>query len=208
MNITDIALDEDNYAYAGLFGLTEGTDADNENYIKNLTIENVNINTEGHIVAAAVAYPYYTSIENVTVKGGIAIKGGNYTSGVLAYTRRCVNAKNLSIEGEEGSSIEGAQTVGGVISDIQMNGGLTANYSNFAASGLTIKATNKVGGIAGIISNQKLDGATVKSVTIVCEDARTGILAGAYGTGFKEENITNFSWEDVTGATEMVGAPY
>ena len=205
LSITNIDLDADGYAYAGLFGVTEGTDANNENYIKNLVIENVNINTTGKIVAAAIAYPYYTTIENITVKGNVTIKGGDYTAGVLAYTRRCVNAKDLTIEGDEGSSIEGAQTVGGVISDIQMNGGLTANYSNFAAFGLTIKATSKVGGISGIIAGQSLDGATVKNVTIEGGDTKTGVVAGALGA---KSNLTNVSYENVTGATRVIGATY
>ena len=208
LKITSITPDANGYVYAGLFGVTEGTDANNENYIKNLTIENVNIDLKGDIVAAAIAYPYYTTLENIKVKGDVTIKGGNYTSGVLAYTRRCVNAKDITIEGNEGSSIQGLTTVGGVISDIQMNGGLTANYSNFAASGLTIKGNTCVGGISGIIGNQKLDGATVKSVTIEGGDARTGIVAGAYGASFNIENITNYSSDNVTGATKIVGAPY
>ena len=205
LNITNISLDSDGYAYAGLFGVTEGVDADNENYIKNLTIENVTINTKGHIVAAAIAYPYYTNIENVLVKGNVNIKGGDYTSGVLAYTRRCVNAKNVAIRANEGSVIEGNQTIGGVISDIQMNGGLTANYSNFEATGLTIKGVKSVGGISGIIALQTLNGATVKNVTIVCDDARKGIVSGSLGSTSTIENVV---YENVTGADNVVGAGY
>ncbi|MBR5003097.1 MAG: hypothetical protein IKY13_06265, partial [Bacteroidaceae bacterium] len=37
LKIAEIALDADNYAYAGLFGVTESVDKDNQNYIKNLT---------------------------------------------------------------------------------------------------------------------------------------------------------------------------
>ena len=202
--ITEIAADADGYVYAGLFGVTEGTDKDNQNYIKNLVIENVNIATEGHIVAAAIAYPYYTKLENIKVKGNVNIKGGDYTAGVLAYTRRCVDAKNISIEATNGS-IEGNITVGGVISDIQMNGGLKANYSNFKAEGLTIKAVKSVGGISGIISNQTLNGATVKNVNIDCNDVRTGIVVGAYGD---KSTITNVSYENVTGATRVIGATW
>ena len=205
LKITSITPDADGYVYAGLFGVTEGTDANNENYIKNLTIENVSIDLEGHIVAAAIAYPYYTTLENIKVKGNVTIKGGDYTSGVLAYTRRCVNAKNISIEGNEGSSIEGSSTVGGVISDIQMNGELIANYSNFAASGLTVKGIKCVGGISGIISQQTLNGATVENVTIDCDDNRTGIVSGADGG---KSTITNVSHENVTGATRIIGATY
>ena len=205
LNISNIAVDADNYAYAGLFGVTEGTDKDNQNVIKNFTIENVTINTTGHIAAAAIAYPYYTAIENITVAGNVNIKGGDYTSGVLAYTRRCVDAKNLTVAAAEGSVIEGNMTVGGVISDIQMNGGLTANYSNFAASGLTIKGVKSVGGIAGIIGGQSLDGATVKNVAIVCDDTRAGIVIGSCGEPY---TLTNVSYENVTGATRVVGATW
>lgn len=205
LKMTSITPDADGYVYAGLFGVTEGVDKDNSNFVKNLTIENVTIESEGHIAAAAIAYPYYTIVENITVKGDIKIKGGDYVSGVLAYTRRCVEVKNLTIEGNAGSVIEGRNTVGGVISDIQMNGGLTADYSNFKASGLTIKATKSVGGISGIISNQTLNGATVENVEIVCADARKGIVSGALGG---KSTITNISYNNVTGATAEVGADY
>ncbi len=204
LKMTALELDADGYVYAGLFGVTEGS-ATNENYIRNLTIENVDIQTTGHIVAAVIAYPYYTTVENITVKGNVNIAGGDYTSGVLAYTRRCVNAKNLTVEGNEGSSIEGNITVGGVISDIQLNGGLTADYSNFKAAGLTIKGDKCVGGISGIISNQTLDGATVENVTLVCDDITTGIVAGAVGG---KSTLNNVSYENVTGATRVIGATY
>ena len=199
LTITNPALDADNYAYAGLFGITEN------NTIKNLTIENVNISTEGHIVAAAIAYPYYTNIENVLVKGKVNIKGGNYTAGVLAYTRRCVNAKDIAINANAGSVIEGVYTIGGVISDIQMNGGLKANYSNFEATGLTIKGTKCVGGISGIIGNQTLNGATVKNVAIVSDDARKGTLCGSFDGVC---TITNAVVENVTGADNFIGGLY
>ena len=199
LTITNPALDEDGYAYAGLFGVTE------YNTIKNLTIENVNISTEGHIVAAAIAYPYYTVVENVTVKGDIQIDGRNYVAGVLGYTRRCVNAKNLVVEANANSSITGDSTIGGVLSDLQMNGGLKADYSNFKASGLTINGNQLVGGISGIISGQTLHGATVENVTICCSDARKGQIAGAVG---EESFITEANVKNVTGAENLVGATY
>lgn len=205
LKMTKLVPDSDNYVYAGLFGVTEGT-ATQENYIKNLIIENVTIETTGDIAAAAIAYPYYTTVENVTVKGNINIKGGNYTSGVLAYTRRCVNAKNLAIVASANSVIEGNSTVGGVISDIQMNGGLTANYSNFSASGLTIKAVQNVGGISGIICRQTLDGASVENVHIDCDHITKGIVSGALGD--KNSVLTNVSYKNVTGATNVIGGTY
>ena len=203
--IKNITPDSDGYVYGGLFGVTEGTDKDNQNYIKNLVIENVDIDLNGHIVAAAIAYPYYTVVENVTVKGDISIKGGDYTAGVLAYTRRCVDAKDIAIEANQGSVIEGAMTVGGVISDIQMNGGLTANYSNFKASGLTVKGVMHVGGISGILSKQILNGATVENVVIVCDDARKGIVSGSLG---EDSTLNDVVVSNVTGADYYVGATY
>ncbi|MDO5462398.1 MAG: hypothetical protein Q4F99_02790 [bacterium] len=193
------------YAYAGLFSITEGTDEDNQNIIKNLIIENVTIETTGQIAAAAIAYPYYTIVENVEVCGDINIKGGDYTAGVLAYTRRCTDAKDLTISGNTGSVIEGKKTVGGVISDIQMNGGLTADYSNFNASGLTIKGDMHVGGISGIISAQELDGCSVSNVVLQCSDARVGIVSGSLGGA---STITNATIENVTGATAVIGGTY
>ena len=205
LTITDPDLDSDGYAYAGLFGITEGIDEDNQNFIKDLTIENVTINTTGHIVAAAIAYPYYTIVDNVKVCGKISISGGDYTAGVLAYTRRCINASNLFVEGDTGSTISGRQVVGGVISDIQMNGGLTADYSNFNVSGVVISGTKNVGGISGIICEQKLIGGSVKDVTLSCDDARVGIVSGSLGGA---SVISNVTIENVTGASSIVGADY
>ena len=205
LTINEPALDSDGYAYAGFFGVTEGTDKDNQNTIKNLTIENVTITTTGHIVSAAIAYPYYTIVDNVKVCGKIEIKGGNYTAGVLAYTRRCVNASYLSIVGNDGSFVKGNQIVGGVISDIQMNGGLTAVYSNFSAEGITVSGTKSVGGISGIIATQTLNGAAVKKVTLNSEDGFAGIVAGRLGG---PSTITGVVAENVTGATTLIGATY
>lgn len=204
LNISNITPDADGYVYAGLFGVTEGTAA-NHNYIKNLIIENVNINVEGDIAAAAVAYPYYTDLDNITVKGKINIVARDYTAGVVSYTRRCVVASNLTIAGDEGSVISGRKTVGGVISDIQMNGGLTAQYTNFNASGLKITAEKSVGGISGIIGNQTLNGATVKNVQIVCGDIHKGKVAGSFGG---KPVINDLVVENVTGAEFLVGANY
>ena len=205
LTIEDPAVDADGYAYAGFFALTEGTDKDNQNVVKNLTIENVTIKTDGHIAAAAIAYAYYTNVDNVKVCGNIAIEGGDYTAGVLAYTRRCVNASNLSIIGENNSFVKGAQVVGGVISDIQMNGGLKAEYSNFSAKNIAVIGEQMVGGISGNIATQTLNGATVENVTLASGDARVGTVAGCFGG---TSTITGVTVNNVTGATAVIGATY
>ena len=86
-----------------------------------------------------------------------------------------------------------------------MNGGLTANYSNFSVSGLAISGTKMVGGISGIIATQTLNGATVKNVTLESGDARVGIVSGSLGG---TSTISNVIAENVTGATVIVGGTY
>lgn len=205
LKITDKTTAATEDAYLGLFGVTAGSES-SKNTIKNLVIENVNILSAGQIVSAAIAYPYYTIVENITVQGDISITGGNYTAGILAYTRRCYDAKNLTINGNSGSTITGANTVGGVISDIQSNGG-AVTYSDFSASGLTISANANVGGISGIISAQTLDGATVNNVVISCAEGNKtiGIVSGALGS---TSIVKNISYSAVTGATNVIGAQY
>ena len=203
LTITNPAADEDGYVYAGLFGVTEGTSS-TRNTIKNLTIENVSISTTGHIVAAAIAYPYYTTVDNINVCGNINISGGDYTAGVLGYTRRCYDASNLTISGSSGSAITGGYTVGGVIADIQSNGG-QVTYSNFNASGLTVTGTMHVGGISGIISDQSLAGCSVSNVALNCADSRVGMVSGSLGD---VSTITNVAVTNVTGTSAIIGGAY
>ena len=208
--IKNLNIVDTNGGYVGLFGVTEGQADSNhnmisENRVANFTLENVNIVSNGDIVAAVIAYPYYTNVENITVKGNVNIKGRDYTAGVLAYTRRCVNVNNIAVEANEGSVVEGRMTVGGVISDIQTNGGLKANYSNFAVSGLTVKGSKMVGGISGIICNQTLNGASVENVTIVCDDVRKGAISGALGG---TSVITEAEVNNVAGAERLIGSTY
>lgn len=198
LNMSDDTAAND-YAYLGFFGITAN------NTIENVVFENVTVNSNGQIVAAAIAYPYYTTVKNITVCGDIAINGGNYTAGVLAYTRHCIVASNLTVDGNDGSYITGAQVVGGVISDIQINGAYTADYSNFSASNLTITGTKMVGGISGIICKQTLNGATVENVELVCSDARVGIISGCVDS---KPAINNAKYSKVTGTTSIVGASY
>ena len=208
--IKNLNIVDTNGGYVGLFGVTEGLADSNhnmisENRVANFTLENVNIVSNGDIVAAVIAYPYYTNVENITVKGNVNIKGRDYTAGVLAYTRRCVNVNNIAVEANEGSVVEGRMTVGGIISDIQTNGGLKANYSNFAVSGLTVKGSKMVGGISGIICNQTLNGAAVENVTIVCDDVRKGAISGALGGA---SVITEAEVNNVAGAERLIGSTY
>ena len=205
LSMTDLPLDAAGYAYAGLFGVTEGTE-DNNNTIKNIVIENVTISTTGHIASAAIAYPYYTVVENIKVQGDINISGGDYVAGILGYTRRCYEAKNLNVAGNINSIIKGRYTVGGIIADIQTKDQQPVAYSNFAVSGLKIEATEMhVGGISGIISGQTLIGATVSNVTIVCKDARKGIVSGSLG---EKSTIIDVTYENVSGADNIIGARF
>ncbi len=200
LKITAVTPDADGYVYVGLFGITEN------NTIENLVIENVNIDVEGAIVSSAIAYPYYTVVSNITVQGDINIEGGDYTAGILGYTRRCYDAKNLTINGNIGSSITGGYTVGGVISEIATQDATPVTYSAFTTKGLTITANQMhVGGICGLITSQTLDGAIVENVTINCSDNRKGIVSGSLGN---TSTIKNISYTNISGATNIIGGDF
>jgi hypothetical protein len=93
-----------------------------------------------------------------------------------------------------------------VISDIQTNGGLKANYSNFSASGLTIKGVRNVGGISGIICSQTLNGANVQNVHIESEYTSVGIVCGAKGDN--KSFVENAIYANVTGTNSEIGDSY
>ena len=97
-------------------------------------------------------------------------------------------------------------TVGGVISDIQMNGDLIAEYSNFCVSGVTISGDKCVGGISGIIASQTLNTAKVENVVLSCSDGRyVGIVSGSLGG---TSTITDITVTNVDGASSNIGGAY
>ena len=157
----------DGYICTGLFGAIAG-----DAVIKNLTIENVKINTSeytGNNVAAVVGFAYNAtgSIENVTVKGNIQINA-NYVDGVgaivgYAYGGK-LTVKNCVVNGtaltRSASAVNGQAYVGGIIGYAGGKVTLTGN----TAQNVDVNASSAAaGGVAGII----LGGGVASSNTVM-----------------------------------------
>ncbi len=205
-------------ANLGLFGFT-GEDA----VIKDLTITNVNINTDGRNVGALAGFAYKSELENITINGNIQIIGGNNVSGVCAMTRyHDVSATNITVSGAEGSTIAGNNIVGGIFAEIAPESS-KQTFSNLKVENVAITGVSGVGGIVGLLTNGAVSNVTVKDVELVGKTTwkenegriRMGSVAGLMGghgpstiSGVTVENVTgkNLEGEDVV--LPVIGANY
>ena len=215
LNSTETAQKADGYVCTGLFGAIYGNAV-----IKNLTIENVSINTAeytGNNAAAVVGFVYdvngkTTTIENVTVKGDVNINAsGVYGVGAIvgySYEGGAVNIKNCKVVANEGSVITATSGTGAII-------GYCAGRTTIdgcTVDNIDITGKGLVGGIAGItsISNTKnLTNNTVKNVNLTATKAEwvnsTAIAVGTMsGDGL---TVANTIFENVN-ASRMVGSVY
>ncbi len=203
---TETAQKADGYICAGLFGAIYG-----EAVIKNLTIENVTINTgdfTGNNASAVVGFAYNAtgSIENVTVKGNIQINA-NKVDGVgaivgYAYGGK-LTVKNCKVDGaamtRSASAVNGQAYVGGIIG---YAGGKVALCGNTTQNVAVNASSCAAGGVAGIILGGGVaSDNTVKNVTMTSAHANwqnaVGAVAGTFtgsitvsGT-VAEDNSTN-----------------
>ncbi|MBQ3593797.1 MAG: hypothetical protein II981_00095, partial [Bacteroidales bacterium] len=215
LNGTETAQKADGYVCTGLFGAIFGNAV-----IKNLTIENVNINTAeytGNNAAAVVGFVYdfngkTITIENVTVKGDVNINAsGVYGVGAIvgySFEGGAVNIKNCKVVANEGSVITATSGTGAII-------GYCAGRTTIdgcTVDNIDITGKGLVGGIAGItsISNTKnLTNNTVKNVNLKATKAEwvnsTAIAVGTMsGDGL---TVANTIFENVN-ASRMVGSVY
>ena len=187
-------------ANLGLFGITgEGA------VIKNLTLTNVTITTDGRNVGALVAFAHKTTLDAITVNGNIQIKGGNNVAGVCAMTRyHAMSATNITVVGNDGSVVEGNNIVGGIFAEIAPNGS-AQTFKNLSVDNVAINGKGGVGGIVGLLTLGTVENATVKNVAITANtlyngDAmgriRMGSVAGLLGD--TSATIINATVEDVT----------
>ena len=162
---TETAAKADGYICTGLFGAIYGSAV-----IKNLIIENVNINTgdfTGNNVAAVVGFAYSCtgSIENVKVIGNIQI-----------------NAKNA--------------TGTGVIVGYAYGGELTIEYcavggTALVRTGSAVTGRSYVGGIIGYAGGKvTLSGNTIQNLAVTAEGGAAGGVAGIMlGGGVAANNV-------------------
>lgn len=160
----------------GLFGRT-----DSPAVIQNFTIENVDIT--GSLYVGAVVGLGYTgkAIENVTVKGNIAINAYWY-AGVIGGNGYMNLVNNCHVIGNDGSYIKGndGSYIGGIWG---FRGEGNQKITNCTVTNIEITGVDRVGGISGIGHyGNTISDCTVKDVTINATDAdatTVGIIAGA-----------------------------
>ena len=190
----------DTQANVGLFGIT-GAGA----VIKDLTLTNVDINTDGRNVGALAGFAYNTDLENITVNGNIQIKGGNNVSGVSGMTRNHdMIAKNITVKGNDGSTIVGNNIVGGIFAEIAPNGS-TQTFTNLSVENVAITGVGGVGGIVGLMTNSAVDTISVKNVVLTGKTEYQGNAMGRIRLGSvvglmggKTATIENATVENVT----------
>lgn len=184
MTSTETTQKGDGYVCTGLFGAIYGSAQ-----IKNLTLENVNINVgdfTGNNVAALVGFAYNCSgaIDHVTVKN-VAINAANATGvGAIVgydYYSPALKVTDCTVDG---TSINGAAYVGGVIgyasTKIELNNNTVKN--------LTLNGTASVGGVAGImLAGGSASGNTVEKVQLSATGEMwansIGLVAGTITSG-------------------------
>ena len=138
--ISGLAIDAD---YAAMFAYTEEGVT-----IKDLTLENVNINSSKYAAAVVCCAEKNLTIENVTVSGNI--NAASYAAGIVLMNnddddalviRNCVN--NATVTSKRASGIAAWVTGGTVIENVVNNGNVTGS----------INANGIVNRIAGTVNN-------------------------------------------------------
>ena len=179
--IKNLVVDGDIYWGSGFFGnVTNGNPEIAHNVIKNLTIENASISGT-HSVGAVAGSAFCTDVSNVAVIGNVNINGswyvgaafgrfeyGNLDGCVIDVTSGKVYSKDSNyIGGAIGFTAEGALKYSNISSNINVE---TKGDCDF------------VGGVFGLLHyNNSVDGVECNADSIVCENATTGAIAGAWG---------------------------
>lgn len=183
LNSTENAQSGDGYVCTGLFGAIYGSAV-----IKNLTLENININTAeftGNNASALVGFAYNVSgsVENINVTGDIIIdaKGITGTGVIVGYDYYgTLNIKNCIVNANEGSYVFGRSYVGGIIGYASNNAVLNENR----IENIDITATGgATGGVAGImLAGASATGNIVNNVTVASQHANwlnaVGVVVG------------------------------
>lgn len=186
----------------GLFGKTESSAV-----IKNFTINNVDIT--GSLYVGAVVGLGYTgkAIENVTVKGNIAIDAWWY-AGVVGGNGYMNKVDNCHVIGNDGSYIKGnnGSYIGGIWG---FRGEGNQTITNCSVKGLDIAGVDRVGGICGIAHyGNTIKDCAVEDVALKAtdEDGKTvGLVAGANQGGVDGNDASTVINNDVKDTTAKVG---
>ncbi|MBQ6879580.1 MAG: hypothetical protein IJN52_05180 [Bacteroidales bacterium] len=213
LNSVETAAKADEYFCTGLFGAIYGPAV-----VKNLTIENVDINAgefTGNNAGAVVGFAYKStgSIENVKVTGDININAAGITgTGAVvgyAYSSK-LNLLNCTVKGNEGSKIVGAAYVGGLIGYSTMDVLVGNTVSNIDVTATSCCA----GGVAGImLAGGQASNNTVTDVNLISTHENwhnsAAVVVGAI-TG--KVNVAGTEFDNVTAngsaTTSIVGSAH
>ena len=163
--ISGLAIDAD---YAAMFAYTgEGV------IIKDLTLENVNVNSSKYAAAVVCCAEKNLIVENVTVSG--TVNAASYAAGIVLMNnddddalviKNCVN--NATVTSKRASGIAAWVTGGTVIENVVNNGNVTGS----------INANGIVNRIAGTVTNAVNNG-TIIGAGAEASSGIASILAGA-----------------------------
>ena len=169
-----------NYAigggFKGLFGILESGST-----IKNLTIENVNIQANGMVGSIAGYIPSAfdstepVTIENIDVIGNITIKSLFNVGGIIGRSESgsSINIKNCNVSGTTGSYIRSYSStsvafVGGIIGAEYSS--TDSTIENVSVGNLTVRGYKRAaGGIAGHILNTTVANPTIQNVKVMLD---------------------------------------
>ena len=182
--------------------------------MRNIIIENVDIaapNSEK--VAALVGGGADTGaavISNITICGTVKIDGKKYVGGVIGHKGYHRVAKDLHVNGTEGSFIGNANAtqVGGIAGT---SGEGDYRIIDSSVSGVTIVASKQAGGIQGrLFTGNKVIGCSTENVTLSVTEAPFGSIVGHAQNSGSTRYILNYETDDmvnpVIGATEALPA--
>ena len=208
----------DTQANVGLFGITgEGA------VIKDLTLTNVNIKTDGRNVGAIAGFAYKATLKNITVNGNIQIEGGNNVAGIAGMTRYYdMSATDITVSGDNGSAIVGNNIVGGIFAEIAPNGS-EQKFDGLNVENVAVTGASGVGGIVGLLTTGAVENVSVKNVVLTGRTdyqgnamgrIRLGSVAGLMGSNYAtiaNETVENVTAKNLDGnAVELpvIGANY
>jgi hypothetical protein len=175
------------YDYASLFGVISNAT------IKNLTLENVDINGQNYVAALVASAVTNSIIENCSATG--EIKGNTYVGGLVG-SLSASEVRDSTMSGK----INGATNTGGLIGIYNGSGAI---LNNTFQDGVITGATN-TGGLIGIYNGS---GAILNNTFqdgVISGSINTGGLIGNYtGTGMIDNS--RFHTSVITGTTYTGG---
>ena len=192
--ISNLTIDNPTAWGQGLFGYLTSENV----VVKNLTMDNVNINA-ADTSGAVAGYSWYGSYENINVTGDVKITGAEHMGGVVG-NGYFANFRNCSVVANAGSYItcEAASFVGGIVG---YHGMANLVIENCTVKNLELTAVGAVGAITGLVSTgNTITGCVVENVVLnktkAVSNPSIALAAGCWdGNNF---TITNNSFTNVT----------